>query len=736
MIDLEKKFVAGLLYRPSDVKNINVELNWLFNPNYKAILDVIQETNGEESDFIVLAEKIKDKYPASSITFETIYEISTNAVTSAHLPKYAKELEYRYVKDKLAIASNRFATDPTEKNKEQLKEWMMKLDQTQTEEDDGNVRDAIEEIYYSLENENEPGILTYPMIDETLGGGMHGGTLITIGARPGLGKAHPDDTLIPTPNGQTRIGDLKVGDYVFDRKGKPTRVKGVYPRGEMETYRVTLNDGRSTVTAADHIWSYFSMSGSGKESLVNKTTLEMYEAGTHVKKKKPNGRISHHAKYSIPTNGAVEFEDKQHSVDPYVIGALIGDGCLRERALTISSDDEPVVRKIADCLGISNVEKSKHNYNWKFKLNEPFKNRKWVKTKEVLDLFPEITTYSRLKKIPEEYLFTGQSNRMRLLNGLFDTDGHAVISKGKLSVGYTTSSKEMAKQIRWLLQSCGYLSSMSLDIREGRTDCYNLSVNAQPEQLKDLFTLERKRNVVVNNDKKRVRKYDRIAIKSIEKTGLVEKVTCIAVENEEHLYLCNDFIVTHNTAFGVNLAIEAVEKQPDISIDFFTLEMSKKQMVNRFISRIGEINSYKLRNPNSQLDANEKQKVISATSILLNSNFKIHDKLFSLGQIERRIRKSHFEADGKPYVAFVDYLGLIDVSDTKQPRHVQIGEITRTMKILTNELDIPIVLFTQLNRGIESRQDKEPLLSDIRESGSVEQDIGFMLKEYCNKTRN
>lgn len=368
-LELEKKFVAGLLYKPSEVRNLEINLNWFMEPNYQIIVETIVETNGQEEDFVVLAEKIKENNPLSPITDEQLYNLSSNVFSTAHLPKYAKELEYRFVKDKLAIASSRFYDQPTEKNKEALKEWMMKLDQTQQEEDNGSIESTVEEIYHSLEHESEPGILTYPSIDKTLGGGMYGGTLITIGARPGVGK----------------------------------------------------------------------------------------------------------------------------------------------------------------------------------------------------------------------------------------------------------------------------------------------------------------------------------------------------------------------TAFGINLAIEAMIKQPNIHIDFFTLEMSKKQMLNRFISRIGEINSYNLRDPYLRLDGDQKRQVINATTILLNSHFRIHDKLFSLNQIARRIRKSHYEANGAPYVAFIDYLGLIDVNDTKQPRHVQVGEITRTMKILTNELDIPIVLFTQLNRGIEARQDKEPMLSDIRESGAVEQDSNVVM---------
>lgn len=181
------------------------------------------------------------------------------------------------------------------------------------------------------------------------------------------------------------------------------------------------------------------------------------------------------------------------------------------------------------------------------------------------------------------------------------------------------------------------------------------------------------------------------------------------------------------TAYAINLAMEAMRRQPDLAVDFFTLEMSKIQMVKRFISRMCEINSMKFRNPKLTLKEHEKAKVTASGFSLLESDLRVHDSMFHIREIERQIRRRHYEAKGKPYIAFVDYLGLVEASDTRQPRHIQVGEITRALKILTNELNIPVVLLSQLNRGIESRQDKKPNLSDLRESGSVEQDSNVVM---------
>jgi replicative DNA helicase len=181
------------------------------------------------------------------------------------------------------------------------------------------------------------------------------------------------------------------------------------------------------------------------------------------------------------------------------------------------------------------------------------------------------------------------------------------------------------------------------------------------------------------------------------------------------------------TAFAINLAMEAMIKQPNLVVDFFTLEMSKMQMTKRFVSRICEINSMKFRNPKLSLREDEKAKVVASGFKLMESELRVHDSMFNINQIERQIRRRHYESDGNPYIAIVDYLGLVEASDTRKPRHEQVGEITRKLKMITNELDIPIILLSQLNRSIESRQDKTPNLSDLRESGSVEQDSSVVM---------
>lgn len=182
---------------------------------------------------------------------------------------------------------------------------------------------------------------------------------------------------------------------------------------------------------------------------------------------------------------------------------------------------------------------------------------------------------------------------------------------------------------------------------------------------------------------------------------------------------------TGKTAYAINLAIEMLYKQPDVQVDFFTLEMTKIAMAKRFISRLTGINSYKFKDTKRLLKDDEKREVIEKMDWLNKTGLRIHDSKFKLSEIERTIRQRRHEHKEGKYIAFVDYVGLVNVGGSLD-RYLEVGKISRTLKLLTNELNIPIVVLSQLNRGVEARQDKKPVLSDLRESGDLEQDANVV----------
>ena len=183
------------------------------------------------------------------------------------------------------------------------------------------------------------------------------------------------------------------------------------------------------------------------------------------------------------------------------------------------------------------------------------------------------------------------------------------------------------------------------------------------------------------------------------------------------------------TAYAVNLARQIVSKDPEVQVDFFTLEMNKREMLNRFISAVANVDSQKLKNPNDGLDLVFTEQVSEGINWIRNHKIRIYDRVLTLGGILSVIKKNAAKAKPDKYVAIIDYIGLVKVSG-RQDRWLQVGKITRELKIIANEYNIPVIALAQLNRGVESRQNKEPLLSDLRESGSIEQDSNVVAFLY------
>lgn len=183
------------------------------------------------------------------------------------------------------------------------------------------------------------------------------------------------------------------------------------------------------------------------------------------------------------------------------------------------------------------------------------------------------------------------------------------------------------------------------------------------------------------------------------------------------------------TAFCVNLAYDITAHDPEVHVDYFTLEMSKREMANRLISLDTGISSYKLRNPYT-LSSNAKMVVKQSMRDYSKLDIRVYDRTPNLSDILTVIRRNAAKAKPNKYVAIVDYIGLVSVP-AQAERYLQVGEITRQLKVTANEYDVPIIALSQLSRSIEIRMDKRPTLSDLRESGSIEQDsnvVGFLYK--------
>lgn len=176
------------------------------------------------------------------------------------------------------------------------------------------------------------------------------------------------------------------------------------------------------------------------------------------------------------------------------------------------------------------------------------------------------------------------------------------------------------------------------------------------------------------------------------------------------------------TAYGVNLAYQIMSNDPEVQVDFFTLEMNKREMLNRFVARHTSISSQRLKRPAVALKDYERGAVENAIEWYRERKLRVYDKALTLSGILSIIRENASKSKPNKYVAIIDYIGLIKIENSRAQRWEQVGQISRELKIIANEYNVPVVALAQLSRGVEQRQDKVPMLSDLRDSGSIEQD--------------
>lgn len=178
------------------------------------------------------------------------------------------------------------------------------------------------------------------------------------------------------------------------------------------------------------------------------------------------------------------------------------------------------------------------------------------------------------------------------------------------------------------------------------------------------------------------------------------------------------------TAFALNIASH-LSINKDIPVLFFSLEMSYIQLIHRVFSSYGLIKLSSLKT--GDLDSIGTQKLIKISNKLAESKLIIKDDTISLIEL-RSIAKQLKRAEDIKLI-IIDYLQLLEVKH-KENRNLEISEISRSLKLLAKELDIPIIALSQLSRGVEARQIKKPMLCDLRESGSLEQDADIVMFLY------
>lgn len=734
------------------VTRVGLKPEHFYEPVHAKVFDLMLRLGAEQRAVTIFSLKpfLEEIEIAEGVTSSKyLAMLAGAAITAVNLPDYAKlviELARRrlLIDECGAVQTDVVSATPDRTTEEMAAAAMQRLQAIAESGSSVITRKTIGESAASMlahaklvkEQGIEANLIPTGFRDlDRMTGGFEGGTLWVMGGRPGMGKVHPLDLIVETPAGRRSWGSVKVDDLLFGRDGSPTKVLEIFPNPPLQMFRVTFDDGSSTEVGGDHLWNVRSRAQrvSGDVSWQTLSTFDLIAARV---KRRDGG--SWRCNFEIPDHGPAEFAPRPVALDSYLVGVWIGDGTRGSPCYTKPS------LEIAERLRRSGYDV------------RVAKDGKHYRIHGVADLFRDgvFLCGSHERFIPDEYKFNSVSVRRALFEGLCDTDGEVYSS---CSIGYSTTSRRLAEDVVWLARSLGCKAMVQPKPKRGRyrgsdgvliecRDCWRVTINAS---FNPFTHTEKRERFKVSSARYRTRWID-----SIEPTRIVEGM-CVRVAAPDHLYLANDFIVTHNTSLMVSssnaIGRMSVRRerndQPGWGVHEFSLEVTENQLMARHVAdltRSGRRGISFGSIMRGDLADDEMWTVEDAVKRFDDMPIVVdYAPRLSVADIAMRVRaeKARFARQNVALkVVFLDYLKMIKASDRyKGQRVYEVGEITGALKALAKAENICIVLLCQLNRANEARDDKRPGLADLRESGDIEADadvVCFLHREayYIEKS--
>jgi replicative DNA helicase len=533
-----------------------------------------------------------------------------------------------------------------------------------------------------------------------------------------MGKALALDTPLPTPTGWTTMGAIKVGEELYDAQGRPTRVVAATEvMHDRPCYEVEFSDGSRIVADAQHQWLTETRAARKSRWAADRhynrarnqrilpsvvTTEEMADTVRVC--------VEQRANHAIVNAAPLEGSWQRLPLPPYVLGAWLGDGHSAGNRITCETDEIPMY---IEAYGL----RVQHQGGMLYGIKIP---------KEVAngDTFTGLLREAGVlnnKHIPPAYLRAAEPLRRELLAGLMDTDGTVV--KGVGSCQFAVTNKRLADDVYELIVSLGYRCGRTSKAVNGRSTesstCYILNFSTTD----DVFRLYRKQLAHKEERPTSTVRIGRRYVTAVRKVASVP-VRCVQVDNPDHLYLAGRAMIpTHNSTLALDLC-RAASIQNNLTSVFFSLEMTRSEITMRLLSAESKVPLNHIRNGNMSDD--DWSKLARHMGRISGSPIFIDDSP-NMTMMEIRAKARRLKQRHDLRLVVIDYMQLMTSGRKVESRQLEVSEFSRQIKLLAKELEVPIVALSQLNRGPEQRGDKRPMMSDLRESGSLEQDADMVI---------
>ena len=787
-IAAEQSVLGGMMISKDAIADVVEQLRGtdFYRPAHEAVYDAILDLygRGEPADAVTVSAELTKRGEMARIGGAPyLHTLISMVPTAANAGYYAKIVRERAVLRRLVEAGTRivqlgYATEGGDVDEivNNAQAEVYAVTEQRSSEDYLRLGDVIGGTVDEIEaaghrGEGMIGVPTGFADLDRLTNGLHPGQMIVLAARPAIGKALALDTVLPTPTGWTTMGEVQVGDKLLAADGTATLVVGATDvMVDRPCYEVTFDDGSVLIADALHEWSTTTRASrrtAGAQAEIRTTE----EIATTVRCATADSRANHAVRTAMP----LALPEALLPLHPYVLGVWLGDGNSASARFT-SADPEIATRIEGLGLVAREVMSPPGNarlYALQFPPLDPIAARQCeVCGQEFFPQTIQVRTCGRScggkvnilsapvpsptcpdcglpsaglrrcqschrdhgtvagvlrglavlnnKHIPLVYLRASESQRRALLAGLLDTDG-TVNPTG--SPQFTVTSRRLAEDVRELVHSLGYRTGWSSRQVRRRSDASSTAYTITFTTDDDVFALERKR--LVHKDRRRVstpRLKQRFIVAAVEVASV--PVRCVEVDHADHLYLAGrSMIPTHNSTMGLDIARSASIKHGMASV-IFSLEMSRNEITMRLLSAEAKIHLQKMRN--GTMGEDDWQKLAGTMGKISEAPLFIDDSPnMSLMEIRAKCRRLKQKHDLK--LVIIDYLQLMSSGKRVESRQQEVSEFSRALKLLAKELEVPVIAISQLNRGAEQRTDKRPAMSDLRESGSIEQDADIVI---------
>ncbi|MFE3593080.1 replicative DNA helicase [Streptomyces niveus] len=325
-------------------------------------------------------------------------------------------------------------------------------------------------------------------------------------------------------------------------------------------------------------------------------------------------------------------------------------------------------------------------------------------------------------EIPREYLRASLAQRRALLAGLLDTRG-TVTATG--AVRFAATNRALAEGVRELVLSLGYRCGMSTERVEGRPQEPATSYGISFTTADEVFRLDRKQQTLRERRQPATPELTRRFITEVREVESVP-VRCVQVDNSAHLYLATrSMIPTHNSTLALDFARAASIKNNLPSV-IFSLEMGRNEIAMRLLSAEARVALHHMRS--GTMTDEDWTRLARRMPDVSQAPLYIDDSP-NLSMMEIRAKCRRLKQRNGLKLVVIDYLQLMQSGGSKraESRQQEVSDMSRNLKLLAKELELPVIALSQLNRGPEQRTDKKPMVSDLRESGSIEQDADMVV---------